>query len=57
MGIASDEVLNTKRRTKATMLHRAAQGYLMGKAPVGYLNKQINGHGVIVADKEKAYFA
>lgn len=56
MGIASDEVLNTKRRTKATMLHRAEQGYLMGKAPVGYLNKQINGHGVIVVDEEKAKY-
>lgn len=56
MGIASDEVINTKKRTKATMLHRAQQGYLMGKAPVGYLNKQVNGHGVIVKDEAKADF-
>ena len=54
MGIASDEQLNTKKRTKATMLHRAQQGYLMGKAPVGYLNKQVNRHGVIVVDETKA---
>lgn len=54
MGIASDEVKNTKDRTKATMLHRAEQGYLMGKAPVGYLNKQVNRHGVIVVDEAKA---
>ena len=54
MGIASDEVLNTKKRTKATMLHRAEQGYLMGKAPIGYLNKQVNGHGIIVKDETNA---
>ena len=56
LGLATDEVNNTKARTKATMLHRAEQGYLMGKAPVGYLNKQVNGHGVIDIDKEKAPF-
>ncbi len=54
LGLATDEVNNTKARTKATMLHRAQQGYLMGKAPVGYLNRQVNGHGVIVKDEEKA---
>lgn len=56
MGIATDEVINTKKRTNATMLHRAEQGYLMGKAPVGYLNKQVNGHGVIIQDEAKANF-
>lgn len=56
MGIASDEVLNTKKRTKATMLHRAEQGYLMGKAPIGYLNKRENGHGIIVKDDVNAPF-
>lgn len=56
MGIASDEVLNTKKRTKATMLHRAEQGYLMGKAPIGYLNKRENGHGIIVQDEKNAPF-
>lgn len=56
LGIATDEVNNTKVRTKATMRHRAEQGYLMGKAPVGYLNKQVGGHGVIVKDETKADF-
>ena len=54
MGIASDESLNTKKRTKATMEHRAEQGYLMYKAPIGYLNKRANGHGIIVKDETKA---
>ncbi len=54
LGVATDEVLNTKKRTKATMLHRAQQGYLMGKAPIGYLNKQVNGHGIIVKDEKNA---
>ncbi|MEE3349058.1 MAG: recombinase family protein [Candidatus Gastranaerophilaceae bacterium] len=56
LGLATDEVTSTKERTKATMLHRAEQGYLMGKAPVGYINKQVNGHGIIVKDEEKAKF-
>ena len=54
MGIASDESLNTKKRTKATMEHRAGQGYLMGKAPIGYLNKRADGHGIIVKDETNA---
>lgn len=54
LGLATDEVKSTKERTNATMLHRAQQGYLMGKAPVGYLNKQVNGHGVIVIDEKNA---
>ena len=54
LGVATDEVLNTKKRTKATMLHRAQQGYLMGKAPIGYLNRQVNGHGIIVKDETNA---
>ena len=29
---------------------------LMGKAPVGYLNKQVKGHGVIVVDETNAPF-
>ncbi len=56
LGLATDEVNNTKARTKATMLHRAQQGYLMGKAPIGYINKQINGRGVIIKDETKADF-
>ena len=54
LGFATDEVNHTKARTKATMLHRAQQGYLMGKAPIGYLNKQVNGHGIIVKDEKSA---
>ncbi len=56
LGLATDEVNSTKIRTKATMLHRAKQGYLMGKAPIGYLNKQENGHGIVVIDSEKAKY-
>lgn len=56
LGLATDEVNNTKARTKATMLHRAQQGYLMGKAPIGYLNKRENGHGIIVKDEKNAPF-
>lgn len=56
LGIATDEVANIKKRTKATMKYRASQGYLMGKAPVGYLNKRLNGHGIIVVDEENAEF-
>lgn len=54
LGFATDEVNHTKARTIATMLHRAQQGYLMGKAPIGYLNKRINGHGIIVKDENNA---
>ena len=54
LGMSSDEVRHTKERTKATMLHRAQQGYLMGKAPIGYLNKRENGHGIIVKDEVNA---
>ena len=56
LGMSSDEVRHTKERTKATMLHRAEQGYLMGKAPIGYLNKRENGHGIIVKDEVNAPF-
>lgn len=40
LGVATDEVENTKRRTKNTMRYRASQGYFMGKAPIGYLNRR-----------------
>lgn len=56
LGLSTDEVNNTKERTSATMLFRAKQGYLMGKAPVGYINKQVNGHGVIVKDENNAKY-
>lgn len=56
LGVATDEVENTKRRTKNTMRYRASQGYFMGKAPIGYLNRRQNGHGIIVVDEDNAIY-
>lgn len=56
LGLATDEVNNTKKRTKDTMQHRAEQGYLLGKAPIGYLNKRKDGHGIIVIDEVNAKY-
>ena len=56
IGVASDESKDTSIRTKEIMLHRVQEGYFLGKAPVGYLNKREGKHGVIVVDENKAKF-
>lgn len=56
LGISTDEVNNIKKRTKANMLFRAQQGYPVGKAPIGYLNKRANNRGILVIDEKNAFF-
>lgn len=56
MGLATDEVKTIKKRTKDTMLFRAQQGFYMGKAPIGYINTQVNGNGLLVVNTEIAPF-
>lgn len=56
LGLSTDEVKNTRKRTKSNMLYRAQQGYPVGKAPIGYLNKRENNRGILVIDEENAHF-
>ena len=54
MGISAQELKNTKDRNKTTLDYRARAGYLLGKAPVGYLNvRDAEKRGVVIPDPEK----
>ncbi len=57
IGIAAQELKNTKVRTKAVMEYRAKNGGYLGKAPIGYLNvRDKDKRGIIVPDENKKHY-
>lgn len=57
LGISAQELKNTKVRTNAVLKHRVENGYLIGKAPIGYLNaRDKNKHGIVIPDPDKAHY-
>lgn len=54
MGVSAQELKTTKDRNSSTTEYRAKNGYLLGKAPVGYLNvRDENKRGIVVPDPDK----
>ncbi len=57
MGISAQELKNTKERTTSTLEYRAKNGYLLGKAPIGYMNiRDKDKRGIVVPDPDKAHY-
>lgn len=57
IGQAEQELVNTKKRTRTVLKHRAEQGYKLGKAPIGYLNsRDSHGHGIIIPDPKTRHY-
>lgn len=51
VGMAAQELKNTKKRTQTVMEYRAKHGGYLGKAPVGYLNVRTKDkRGIIIPD-------
>lgn len=57
MGQSEQELKNIKRRTTSTLEYRAKNGYLLGKAPIGYMNtRDKDKRGIVVPDPDKAHY-
>lgn len=57
MGQSEQELRNIKRRTISTIQYRARSGYLLGKAPIGYMNTRTEDkRGIVVPDPDKAHY-
>ena len=57
IGMAAQELKNTKKRTKSVMQYKATHGGYLGKAPIGYLNVRTDDkRGIIVPDPNKAHY-